>query len=67
MGVIFDQRSMAKTTRVVDLEALHRSGAYKIEVPPKTRDKKSNHRFEWILANVQKNKLKNLRSLGGAQ
>lgn len=67
MGVIFDQRSMANTTRVVDLEVLRRCGAYKIEVPSTTRNKKSNNCIKWTHANAQKNKLKSLKTLGGAQ
>ncbi len=53
-GVILDRRSLLKTTRLFDLEALRRHGVFRVEVP-RTTHTQDRYSVEGAGFNVQKN------------
>ena len=55
-GVILDRRSLSKTTRLIDLEALRPHGVFRVEVPRTIHTTQDRYSTEGTGYSVQKNK-----------
>ncbi len=66
-GAVLGSRSLPKTTRLIDLEALRFHGAYRVEVPRTTCTKQDMYSAEWAGYSAQKNKNEDFRITGEVQ
>lgn len=66
-GVILDRRSLSKTTRLIDLEALRRHGVFRVEVPRTTHTAQDRYSVERAGYNVQKNQDEDFEIAGECQ
>jgi hypothetical protein len=66
-GVILDRRSLLKTTRLIDLEALRRHGVFRVEVPLTTHTTQDRYYVEGAGYNVQKNQDEDFEIAGECQ
>jgi hypothetical protein len=66
-GVIFDTRSLSKTTRLIDLEALRCHGVSRVEVSRTVRTKQDMYSAECAGYSAQKNKNEDLGIVGECQ
>lgn len=66
-GVILDRRSLSKTTRLIDLEALRRHGVFRVEVPRTIHATQDRYSIEGAGYNVQKNQDEDFEITGECQ
>lgn len=66
-GVILDKRSLSKTTRLIDLEALRRHGVFRVEVPRTIHTTQDRYSAEGADYSVQKNNDEDFEFAGGCQ
>lgn len=66
-GVILDMRSLLKTTRLIDLEALRRHGLFRVQVPRTTHTTQDRYSVKGAGYNVQKNQDEDFEIAGECQ
>lgn len=66
-GVILERRSLSKTTRLIDLESLRRTGVSRVEVPRTIHTTQDRYSAERAGYNAQKNKKEDFGIAGECQ